>query len=120
MRWVWVAVVVISSTFGDLASAKGMTYHGEINDLGFRGLGRVLRYIITHPLVMSGILSNAISFIGFLALLSVSSLSFAVPATAASTILKTLLARSYLHENVAWQRWAGVALVAIGIVLISV
>jgi uncharacterized membrane protein len=69
--------------------------------------------------VLAGIGSNAVSFIGFLALLSVAPLSFAVPATALSYVLKTALAQVYLREVVTRKRWIGTMLVAIGIILIS-
>lgn len=120
MKWIWVVMVVVSSTCGDVFSAKGMSQRGEIEDFGPRGLARVIRYIGTHPTVLVGIATNAISFVAFLGLLSVAPLSFAVPATALSYVLKTFLAEFYLHEHVGRSRWIGVALVATGIVLISV
>ncbi len=120
MRWVWVLAVVLTSTAGDVFSAKGMSERGEIEDFRPRGLARVVHYIVTHPMVLAGIICNAISFGAFLALLSVAQLSFAVPATASSYILKTLLAEFYLRERVDRRRWIGVALVSAGIILISI
>ncbi len=119
MRWLCVALVVLAGTAGDVFSAKGMAERGEIHDFRPSGIARVMHYIATHPMVLMGIGTNAISFIGFLALLSIAPLSFAAPATAVSYILKTLLAHFYLHETVNRSRWIGVALVASGIVLIS-
>jgi uncharacterized membrane protein len=119
MRWVWVVVVVLSSTAGDVFSAKGMSERGEIHDFRPSGIARVFHYIATHPMVLAGVVTNAVSFLAFLALLSVAQLSFAVPATALSYILKTLLAHLYLHEHVNRRRWLGVALVSAGIILIS-
>lgn len=120
MKWIWVFITVIGGTFGDLLNAKGMASHGEIEDLGPHGLMRVIRYISTHTLVLFGILANAFSFIGLLALLATTDLAFAVPVTAISNIIKTALARWYLGEEVTWRRWAGAILVAIGIVMISI
>jgi len=120
VRWVWVLAVVLTSTAGDVFSAKGMSERGEIEDFRPRGLARVVHYIVTHPMVLAGIICNAISFGAFLALLSVAQLSFAVPATASSYILKTLLAEFYLRERVDRRRWIGVALVSAGIILISI
>lgn len=119
MKWMWVLITVLASTVGDLISAKGMVQHGEIRDMGPRGLARIVRYMATHKLVVGGIGSNAISFGAFLGLLSVSNLSFAVPVTALSYVLKTFLARVYLKECVTWRRWAGAILVTIGVILIS-
>jgi bacterial/archaeal transporter family protein len=119
MTWLWLAVSVISGTIGDLLSAKGMAIHGEIQDFGPRGIAQVLRYITTHRLVVAGIAINAVSFFSFLALLSVADLTFAVPATAISYILKTLLAGRYLGECVFAHRGVAAVLVVVGIVLIS-
>ena len=119
MRWIWVLLVVLSSTAGDIFSAKGMSEREEVEDFRPSGIARVFHYIATHPIVLAGIATNAFSFVAFLALLSVANLSFSVPATALSYILKTLLAEFYLHEKVDKRRWMGVALVSAGIVLIA-
>ena len=119
MRWTWLAITVLSGTVGDLVSAKGMVAHGEIEHFGPRRMARLLRYVLTHRLILTGIVFNAISFFSFMALLSVAELSFAVPATALSYILKTALAEWYLGERITWRRWAGAVLVACGVVLIA-
>ena len=61
----------------------------------------------------------AVSFYAFLALLQVSDLSFAVPATALSLVVETILAHLILKEQVTPARWAGVVLVAIGVWLLA-
>lgn len=118
MRWFWLVISVTASTFGDLLTAKGMAEHG-IEDFGPGGLRLVLRHIGTHPLVLLGIAFDAISFFSLLALLSVSEISFAVPASASSYIVKTALAGWYLGERVTARRWWGAICVTAGIVLIS-
>ena len=120
MRWTWLAVTVMTSAVGDLLSAKGMVAHGEIEHFGARRIARLLRYIATHPLIVTGVIFNALAFFSFLALLSVSELSFAVPAGAAGYIVKTALAEWYLGEHVTARRWIGAACVAIGVYLIAV
>jgi drug/metabolite transporter (DMT)-like permease len=118
MRWLFVFATVVSSTIGDVLSAKAMVSGGEIDDFSPRGIARIFRYIFTHRLLIIGIVCNAVAFFTFLALLSVAELSFAVPATALAYILKTVLARSYLGECVTWRRWAGVVLVGVGVILL--
>ena len=119
MRWAWLAITVLSGTAGDLASAKGMVAHGEIEHFGARRVARLLRYIVTHHLILAGIAFNAISFLSFVALLSTAELSFAVPATGVSYILKTALAEWYLGEHVTRRRWVGAACVALSVLLIA-
>jgi drug/metabolite transporter (DMT)-like permease len=119
MKWLWVFITVAASTVGDLISAKGMVQHGEIQDMSPRGFASMVRYMATQKLVVGGIASNAISFGAFLGLLSMTNLSFAVPVTALSYVVKTFLARIYLGECVTWRRWTGAILVTIGVILIS-
>jgi drug/metabolite transporter (DMT)-like permease len=120
VKWIWLAITVLSGTLGDLVSAKGMAAHGEIEHFRPERLARLLRYIATHRLILAGIVANTISFFSFMALLSVAELSFAVPATALSYILKTALAEWYLGERVTARRWTGALLVALGVFLIAV
>jgi len=61
----------------------------------------------------------AVSFFAFMALLSVSDLSFAVPATAATYVIETILAKFLLKEHVGMCRWAGASLVAGGVALLA-
>lgn len=121
MKWLFVFACVLSSTLGDTLSAKGMATEEE-DQAGpiLRDLGRVPSYIVTHRIVLAGIACNAFSFCAFLALLSVASLSFAVPATAVGYILKTAVAEFYLQEEVGWRRWSGVVFVALGIYLLTI
>ena len=46
-------------------------------------------------------------------------LSFAVPASAASVVLETILASIILKERVDRRRWMGVACVALGVYLLA-
>jgi uncharacterized membrane protein len=46
-------------------------------------------------------------------------LSFAVPASAASFVFETVLARVFLKEQVDLRRWTGAALVAVGVYLVA-
>ena len=61
----------------------------------------------------------AISFFSFTQLLRIAPLSFAVPASAASIAIDTVLARLVLKENIEFRRWAGAILVAGGVILLS-
>ncbi|MGB9604300.1 MAG: EamA family transporter [Bryobacteraceae bacterium] len=119
MNWLLVAIVSLSASLGDALQTLGMKLHGEIHDFRPRTLGRVaLRLMRSWHLGLSLILL-AISFFAFLVLLSNADLSFAVPATALEYVLTTLLAQHLLGEKVNWRRWAGVGLVACGVVLLA-
>lgn len=120
MNWLLVAIVVIATTVGEVLQAIGMRDHGEIHDFRPGALGRVLAAVARNRYIVVSVLAMAVSFFAFMALLSIADLSFAVPATASTYVLETLLAKFFLHERVGWRRWAGASLVTCGVALLSI
>jgi drug/metabolite transporter (DMT)-like permease len=119
VNWALVAVIVTATTCADLLQTLGMKKHGEVHDLRLGALGRALGRVVRNPCVVASVGLMAVSFFAFMALLSVADLSFAVPATAASYVLETVLARYVLGERISGKRWAGALLVACGVALIA-
>ncbi len=119
MRWVLVGVIVACNASGDLLNTAGMKRHGEVHHFNPRALGRMALDLARNKFVIGGIASMAVAFFALMALLSVADLSFAVPATAASYLVETLLAKLFLKEHVDWKRWLGAALVAFGVILLA-
>ena len=119
MKWALVAVIVAATTVGDVLKAKGMKDHGEIHEFHPGALRRVLAVLARNKLIVASIGCMAVSFFTFMALVSIADLSFAVPATAVSYVLETVLARYLLKEHVSWMRWAGAYLVACGVALLA-
>jgi drug/metabolite transporter (DMT)-like permease len=119
VKWLLVALIVCSTTAGEVLQAAGMRRHGEIREFHPTAVGRALAAMARNRFVIGGVLSMAVSFFAFLKLLSVSDLSFAVPVSAVTYAMETVLAKYLLKEHVNWQRWAGAALVVCGVALIS-
>ncbi|HTQ57883.1 MAG TPA: EamA family transporter [Bryobacteraceae bacterium] len=119
MRWLLVAVIAAATTIGDVAQAAAMRRHGEVRDFRPGALRRLLALLARNKLIIASVAALAISFFAFIALLSVADLSFAVPATAASYVLETVLAKHLLKEPVTAGRWVGATLVACGVLLLS-
>jgi transporter family protein len=119
MKWILVAVIVLATTAGEVLQAMGMKRHGEIHDFRPGALGRVISTLAQSRYIIAAVFAMAVSFFAFMALVSVTELSFAVPVTAASYIFETILAKYMLQEYIGWKRWAGVVLVASGVMLIS-
>ncbi len=61
----------------------------------------------------------AVSFFAFMALVQTAPLSFAVPASAATFVLETVLAKLVLKEDVGKRRAAGALLVMGGVLLLA-
>ncbi len=119
MKWLWIAIIVTATTVGEVCQAKGMRQHGEIHDFRPGALGRVVSAIARNALIVGSVVAMAVSFFAYLGLLTVAELSFAVPVTAVTYVLETVLAKYVLHEQVSWVRWAGASLVIGGVTLVS-
>jgi drug/metabolite transporter (DMT)-like permease len=117
--WTLLGVVVGCTVLSDLLSAFEMKRHGEIHDFHPRGIGRLLAVLATKKFLILSIFFMAISFFAFITLMESADLSFAVPASAASIVAETILARLILKEHVDSWRWWGVGMVALGVVLLA-
>lgn len=117
--WMLVSLVVAATVIGDLLQSIEMKRHGEIHDFHPRGLGRLLYTLARKKYLILAVFFMAISFFAFMTLVAVADLSFAVPATAASFVLETILAKLVLKEQVDLRRWAGACLVACGVALLA-
>ena len=118
MRWILVAIIALSNTAGDLLNTAGMKRIGPVDDLSFRSLLHLCLAIIRSPMVLAGVACLAVGFFAVMSLLSIATVSFAIPATAISYLLETLLAKYILKEDVRWRRWAAAAFVVTGVVLL--
>lgn len=119
MRWLWIGIIVAATTAGEVMQAMGMRRHGEIRDFRPGALGRVAATLARNRFVIGSVVAMAVSFFAYLRLLTVAELSFAVPATAITYVLETILAKVILKEHVNWLRWAGASLVIWGVALVS-
>jgi drug/metabolite transporter (DMT)-like permease len=118
MRWILLSVIVVCTVLSDLLQSHEMKRSGE-QAVGARGLARLLKVIVQRRQLLLSIFLLAISFFAFMALIQREPLSFAVPASAATLILETLLAKWVLREPVGFRRAAATALVLGGVVLLS-
>lgn len=116
---VFIAIVVLTGTGGDIAVSHAMKRIGEVTS--FRPsvvlpmLGRAFRY----PTMWLGIALMGVAFFSLLALLSWADASLVVPATALSYVSGAFGAKFFLGEKIAPVRWAGVVLVCAGVALLS-
>jgi len=113
--WILLGLVVGSTVLADLLQSLEMKRHGEIVDFH----PRLLTVLARKKFLILAVFFMAISFFAFMTLLESADLSFAVPASAATLVFDTVLARLVLKEHVDFRRWVGACLVAFGVALIS-
>ena len=119
IQWLLVAVIVLSTVCGDVLQTIEMKRAGEVHDFRPGKLGAKFAQLMRRRYLLLAIGCMAVSFFAFMKLLSVADLSFAVPATAGSFVLETILARVLLKEAVDSRRWAGACMIAFGVALLA-
>ena len=118
MRWALVAVTIVATSLSDLLQSYEMKRAGS-QSVGARGLARMARMIARRKLLLMAIFCEATGFLSLLALLQIAPLSFAVPASAGSYVVTTLLAWMVLHERIGFRRAAGALIVLCGVALLG-
>lgn len=103
---------------GDLTLKHAMRQIPPPAEFSLPEIGRVAAYVGSSLQVKAGIMLLALNFAMLLAVLSCMELSVVGPARALSYLFLTVMASVVLHERVPPQRWAGVALITIGVAVI--
>jgi drug/metabolite transporter (DMT)-like permease len=81
--------------------------------------GASVKSMIGTPVVWLGVFLFACASVAWVAVLSRTSLSFAYPFVSLTYVFILVADRFFLHEAVPGLRWAGVAFIVTGIILIS-
>ena len=119
--WATIAIVVLSSTAGDVLSAMAMQKIGDFGELRRRlGVRAVIIAVLRSPKFLLAVVFMAISFFTLEVALSWADVSLVVPASAACTFLtNAFAARIFLYEKVDKRRWIAAMFVAGGVALLA-
>jgi len=112
-------IAVTAGTVGDILLAKGMKQMGDLSTMNLRGIMEVAFRAMTEWKIVVGTAMLALFFFLWLAVLSWEDLSVALPMQALNYVLVAVLAKYLLHEDVSPLRWGGIALVCVGVMLIT-
>ena len=103
--------VMVTGSFGDTFLSVGMKQMGPVSIHHLSSLLVALRI----PWVFAGICLLIGFFASYLTALSWADLTFVLPATSFGYVVITLLSKFWLHEPVSISRWAGIALITLGV-----
>jgi uncharacterized membrane protein len=122
MFWevVLLLLIVVAGTGGELCISRAMKTVGEVKDFRPVALFRVIVRAMHVGWMWIGFLLSIVAFLALLGALSIENVSFVVPVTAISYAAGTLGGKIFLKERVSPQRWAGVALVCLGVTLVFI
>src|SRR4030095_11970629 len=122
MRGLWmktlmlVVLATLSTTIGEVLLAKGMKEVGDVSQLHWTEMWKMLR-MFANPHVALGVTCMAVFFFGYAASLSWAELSLVLPTTAFSIVFATTIASFWLGEPVSFLRWLGVLVILGGIMI---
>ena len=117
---VFYMLIVFAGTGGELCVTRAMKQIGEVTDFRPNALARVIFRAMHVGWMWIGIGLMALGFFALLGMLSLENVSLVVPVTALSYAAGTLGGQFFLGERVTRQRWAGVALVCVGVALVII
>lgn len=115
---VMVLTMVLCANVGDLMLKRGMTGIGSV-DVTAAGLAHAFRLTITNGTIWLGIAFLLGFMASYMTVLSWADYSYVMPAGAFGYALLTLLAVLFLHERVSPERWLGVILICVGVLLVG-
>lgn len=110
-QYLILALVSLCAPLGDTCLSRGMTRfpHVHLSDPG------LLVAAVFTPWIALGIALLIGFFASYLTALSWADLTFVLPATAFGNVIVALLSRFWLHEAISAERWAGIALITLGV-----
>lgn len=108
-----VLIVIISNVLGNVSLSRGMHQVGRIVSASPAAYIKALE----NPWTLLGISVLIIWMLTDLALLSRADLSFVLPVTASAYVLVAISGHFLLHDHISWQRWTGIVLITLGVVL---
>jgi drug/metabolite transporter (DMT)-like permease len=115
---VFYVLIVFAGTGGELCVTRAMKEIGEVTDFRPHALVGVIFRAMRVSWMWIGISLMALAFFALLGMLSIENVSLVVPVTALSYAAGALGGKFFLGERVTHQRWAGVALVCVGVALV--
>ncbi len=118
--FIFYLLIIFSGTGGEMCVSRAMKTVGEVTDFRPRSIGRTILLALKVPWMWLGVGMMAVGFFSLLGMLSIANVSFVFPATALSYGVGALGGKFFLGERITAQRWAGVALVAIGVALVVI
>src|SRR5688572_30233172 len=108
-----------SAAVGQILVRRGMQEVGSLENYAPLALVIYFWQALRNPYVIAGTVLNAVFYFLFLAALSWTDVTVVLPLTAIEYGFAAFLAVMILKEQVSPMRWSGIALVILGVVLIT-
>ena len=113
---IFIALVVISNTVGTVLLGYGMS---QMPDFAPHVALSYIGLFLTNPWIVFGVLLLMVWMAAQLSMFTWADLSYVLPVTASYYILTALLSRFFLGERISVTRWAGIAVISLGVMLVA-
>jgi drug/metabolite transporter (DMT)-like permease len=115
--FLWILVGVLLNAGAQLLLKVGASAVGPIG--GWQGLRTAALPLAMHPGILGGLLCYAISVVVWIVALSRVDVSLAYPILSIGYVVNAFVAMFFLGETVSPLRWAGIAVILLGVVLVA-
>jgi drug/metabolite transporter (DMT)-like permease len=112
-------IAAASAALGQILVRRGMLQVGSLETYSPWPMAVYFWHALCNPYVIFGTILNAVFYFLFLAALSWTDVTVALPMTAIEYAFAAFLAMALLKEAVPPLRWMGIALVVVGVILIA-
>ncbi len=116
---VLIILLLILDTFAQLAFKIAVTQLGEFPTKNISVIWHYCLQLATNFYVIGGVLALIFALFTWLTLISKVDLSFAHPMTSLAYATIPLAGTFFLHEPLHWPQMLGIALIVIGVIVIS-
>lgn len=117
--YVLLALMVLFASSGNVLLGRGMKQAGAVSAWSPAALAALFVKAFANSSVWLGIGCLLVFFVSFMIVLSWADYSFVVPASSTSYVVTTLMSRWLLGEMITPERWAGVVLISLGVLLVT-
>jgi len=118
--FIWILSGVLLNAAAQLLLKAGASSAGEISmSAGAPALWRTASGLAMHPGILGGLVCYAISVVVWIVALSRVEVSIAYPMLSIGYVVNALLAWWLFGENLSLQRWLGIGVIIVGVILVA-
>ncbi|HEY6447345.1 MAG TPA: EamA family transporter [Acidobacteriaceae bacterium] len=114
-----ILVMIVAGPFGNVLLGKGMKHAGPLSLWPVPSLLHTALTVFSQPFIWIGIASLIAFFVSWSLALSWADYSFVRPASSLAYGVVALLGWLMLGEHVSPLRWAGIAVICLGVFVVS-
>lgn len=118
--FVFLLLLALLGPSSDVAFRAGMKHVGALSHYSPLALAVYGEHAFTNPFVLLGLLGRILFIVVLMLVLSWADYSFVTPASAINYVITAYMGHAILGEAVSPTRWAGIALICLGVAFVGI